>query len=158
MDRLRACWVVTQAESGFAAAPQMNLPGSGCDPYQHVQRFGLHGRMTQASMPAPWWRGPFHMGAALVAGSAEHGRDRGRGDLYPELEQLAPNSHVAPPSVLSPNSQAQLFGPRGRCGPSRRAVRPDPPSCDELPVPTQERLSANQETHPGPPAEGSGLR
>jgi hypothetical protein len=150
MDRLRACWVVTQAESGFAAAPQMNLPGSKFDPYQHVQRFGLHGRMSLASMPAPgggalsiWGRPRSRVGGAWSRSWSRR--------PYPELEQLAPNSHVASPVVLSPKWQDQLFGPRGRCGPSRRAVRPDPPSCDELPVPTQERLWANQERTQAPP-------
>ncbi len=74
--------------------------------------------------------------------------DRGGRNLHPELEQLAPNPHVAPPGVLSPKSLDQLSDLGVESGASRRAVRPGPLPGDELSVPTQERLWPNQERTP----------
>lgn len=49
----------------------MNLPDSELDPhstYSVFNRMVSRVRKSHASMPVTWWRGTFHVGAALEAG------------------------------------------------------------------------------------------
>jgi hypothetical protein len=59
------------------------------------------------------------------ARGAQRGRDRGRGDADPELQQLTPNAHVAPARILSRQSLDQA----ARLGRKRRTTKPARAAC-----------------------------
>jgi hypothetical protein len=83
----------------------------------------------------------------------EQGGDgRGR-DPHPELQELSLDPQVAPPRVLPGQAEDQFPNLRIQSRPSRREVRPGPLPSDELPVPAEQGLGADQEGSPALPGE-----
>lgn len=83
------------------------------------------------------------------ARGAQRGRDRGRGDADPELQQLTPNAHVAPARILSRQSldqAARLLRKRRATMLARAAYAT---SLQQRPVPAAKRLWTHRKA--GPP-------
>jgi hypothetical protein len=83
------------------------------------------------------------------AGEAQHSRDRGRGDVDSELQQLALDAHIAPAWVLARQPQDQAT----RRGRKRRTARPAAASpsaiaLQQRPVPAAQCLRADRKARP----------
>jgi hypothetical protein len=83
------------------------------------------------------------------ARGAQHGRDRGRGDADPELQQLTLDAHIAPARILSgkPRDQAARRGRKGRTTKPARAASAT--SLQQCPVPAAKRRWTHRKA--GPP-------
>src|SRR6266545_2601410 len=92
------------------------------------------------------------------AALAKHRGDGGVRDVDPELHEFAPDPEVSAPRVLPTQPTDQLLdrGIEGRTtGPAARASRTPP---QELSVPSEEGVRADQEAPPPVPGEQSGRR
>ena len=77
--------------------------------------------------------------------AAQRGPDRGGGDLYAELEQLALDSLVAPARILCRQLDDQLLQVRGQWRPAGLAVGVGLRAGDQPPVPAQQRVGLDEE-------------
>jgi len=82
------------------------------------------------------------------AAPAEHGGDGGGRDADPELQQLAPDPHIAPPRVLPRHPQDQLADPGLDERTTGPAATPPAPTSQESPVPPGERVGTHDEAGP----------
>ena len=82
------------------------------------------------------------------ARDAQQGRDRGRRDVDSELQQLAPDAHIAPARVLprQPEDQTACLGRKRRT--TRPAAAPSAFALQQGPVPAAERPRADREARP----------
>jgi hypothetical protein len=81
------------------------------------------------------------------ARAAQHGRDRGRGDTDPELEQFALDAHIAPLgfSRASRQIRVRVSAPRGT---ARLAAGASSTSLKQSSMPAAERLRADRKAGP----------
>jgi hypothetical protein len=77
--------------------------------------------------------------------AAQRGPDRGGGDLYAELEQLALDALVAPARILRRQLDDQLLQVRGQWRPAGLAVGVGLRAGDQPPVPAQQRVGLDEE-------------
>jgi hypothetical protein len=87
---------------------------------------------------------------------AKHRGDGGVRDVDPELQEFAPDPEVSPPRVLPTQPTDQLLDPgiEGRTtGPAGQASRTPP---QELSVPSEEGVRADQEAPPPVPGRATG--
>ena len=82
------------------------------------------------------------------ARDAQRGRDRGGGDVDPELQQLTLDAHIAPARVLprQPEDQAACLGRKRRT--TRPAGAASAFALQQRPVPAAERLRADRKGRP----------
>jgi hypothetical protein len=155
-DGVPGCWV-THAESGFGVAPPrwtLLVPNSiHTSTYSVLSVMVSTVRKSHARIPAAWdRRNSLHVGPRRGAGPSPRRRRSvamvGGRDPDPQLEQLSPDPHVAPPGILPPQSEDQLPDLGVESGASGRAVRPGPFPSHHLPMPPERGLGPDQEGDP----------